>query len=164
MLAPRRRVENGCSVRPGGYSAWVYGVLFALWAIALLLANGCGADRGPQRVVVAGTVSFQGEPLPRGEIRFVPAKGSTGPVSVANIIDGKYRADARGGVPVATHQIQIVAYRVNPDGPKQDPQDSHAGPPPTEQYLPAKYNSASELELVVEAGHDDIRKNFELVR
>ena len=143
---------------------WWCCVLLAMWAIAMLSASGCGGDRGPPRVVVAGTVTFQGEPLARGEIRFVPTKGSTGPVSVANVVDGKYRADARGGVPVATQQIQIFAYRVKQGGPKRDPHDLHAGPPPTEQYLPAKYNSASELEMVVEPGRGEIHKDFQLVQ
>ena len=104
------------------------------------------------------------EPLARGEIRFVPAKGSTGPVSVANVVEGKYCADSRGGVPVGTQHIQVFAYRIRQGGPTRDPNDQHAGPPPAEQYLPAKYNSASELEMVVEPGRGEIRKDFELVR
>lgn len=84
-------------------------------------------------------------------------------MAVANIVDGKYRADARGGVPVATQHIEIYAYRETYDPRKQNPEDTHAGPPPTEQYLPAKYNATSDLELVVEAGRGEIHKDFDLV-
>ena len=37
---------------------------------------GCRANQGPERVVVAGTVTYRGEPIKRGVIRFVPSRGT----------------------------------------------------------------------------------------
>lgn len=142
---------------------------FLVGCVFLLVTalGGCGRGHGPTRIVVAGTVTYEGKPVGQGQIRFVPVKGSTGPVSVAEVVDGKYRADAKGGVPVATQRVEIYAYR--PD-PKFDAAHVRRPPsvgassdwPPKEQYLPAKYNDRSELELIVETGHGEVRRDFEL--
>lgn len=130
-----------------------------------LLAIGCGGgcgNSGPQRAVVSGAVSYHGQPVADGEIRFSPNKGTTGPVTLASIVDGKYRTDAKGGVPIGTHKVQILAYL--PD-PLSKPE--HKGTPaerPRKQYLPAKYNDQSELELVIEPDRGSIVKDFELAK
>jgi hypothetical protein len=129
-------------------------------------AVGCSRDQGPPRVVVCGAVTYQGKPVAQGQIRFVPTKGSTGPVSIASIVDGRYRADAKGGLPVATQRVEILAYRLDPKHNRQDPPPPGIGTssewPPKEQYLPTKYNTQSILELVVDADRGEIHKDFEL--
>jgi hypothetical protein len=136
---------------------------------SLLLASlvGCGRPSDdPPRVVVSGTVTYRQKPVAQGQIRFVPAKGSKGPLAVANIVDGQYRADARGGVPVATQKVEILAYRPDPQykGQEQNrpPMMTPADWPPKLQYLPSKYNTESMLELGVELGQGEIRKDFQL--
>ena len=140
-------------------------VLASLGCGALLAAlGGCGGKGGPERVVVSGTVTYNGKPLPEGEIRFVPLSTCPVPTSGALIVDGQYRAEGHGGVPVGTHKIQIEAYRkgaaASPAGrrvpPMAAPGDGRM------QYLPAKYNLNTQLEITVSPGSPPITKNFEL--
>ena len=79
---------------------YVYGLLLASLCVA-----GCGG--GLDVIPVHGTVTFAGKPIPDGEIRFVPIEGTKGPASVGNIVNGEYKVEARGGVPVGKHRIEI---------------------------------------------------------
>lgn len=56
--------------------------------------------------------------MPRGFVRFVPIGDTHGPATSARIFDGKYRADNRGGVPLGTHRVEIIAQR--PTGEKKE--------------------------------------------
>jgi hypothetical protein len=129
-------------------------------ATAAVFFGGCG-DRGPERVVVSGAVTYNGKPIPAGDIRFVPVGTSGAPMTGAEIKDGKYTADGYGGVPVATHKIE--AYRADPTG-----KTGNAPPPimargaPRHQYLPKRYNIDSELKITVEPGSKQITKDFDL--
>jgi hypothetical protein len=121
--------------------------------------SGCRGDRGPERVVVAGTVAYNGKPVDEGIIRFMPVSTSLVPAIGARIADGKYRVDGHGGAPVGTHKIQIEAYRLL----------SGAGAPqvgargvPHDQYLPKRYNAQSQLQITIEPGSREITKNFDL--
>ena len=68
--------------------------------IACLLpwTGGCGGD-GISRHRVAGSVTFDGRPLPAGEIYFEPdaAQGNVGPTGYARIRDGRF--DTAGDPP-----------------------------------------------------------------
>ena len=137
--------------------------------ILLLAITISGCERtGPPRVVVAGTVTYEGDPVVNGQIRFTPSKGSTGPTSIAVISNGAYRADHRGGVPVATQRVEILAYRPDPGYQNQTknvpPMFTPEEWPPKLQYLPEKYGAKSELEMVVQAGRGEIHKNFDLIK
>jgi hypothetical protein len=72
-------------------------VAAALCCLSVLV--GCGRS-GPVRFDVRGTVRFNGEPLPRGTIRFEPdaSKGNRGPVGIASIVDGEYTTAERGAM------------------------------------------------------------------
>jgi hypothetical protein len=135
--------------------------------LPLVALAGCGSD-GPARAVVVGKVTYQGQPVADGEIRFTPIKGTTGPLSVVKIVDGQFRADRLGGVPVATQRVEILAYRADPRYKGQEknkpPMYSAAEWPPKVQYLPEKYNTKTELEAVVEAGRGEVRHDFELAK
>lgn len=120
----------------------------------------------PVRVVVTGSVSYRGKPVAKGEIRFVPTKESKGPVTIAKITDGQFRAEAKGGVPVATQRVEILGYAPDPkykgQEQKRPPMFSADEWPPRLQYLPNKYNTESTLELIVASGQGDIHKDFDL--
>ena len=135
------------------------------WALTAAF-SGCGrTDRGPERVIVSGTVTYNGKAIANGVIRFVPAASSLVPTSGAKIEDGKYNADGHGGVPVGTHRIQIEAYRTVPIPAKAGvrlPPDIAALEGLPQQYLPKKYNTASELEITLQPGSRQITKSFEL--
>lgn len=135
----------------------------AVAMILTLVAIGCSRNRGPERVIVSGMVTYEGKPVAEGRIRFVPTKGTAGPVSIAKIVDGHYRADAKGGVPVATQRVEIIAYDRDSNNRDQSGNlPAGIGASERGQYLPAKYNDNSELELIVESTRDEIRKDFKL--
>jgi hypothetical protein len=129
--------------------------------------SGCGRD-GPPRAIVVGKVTYQGQPIADGQIRFTPSKGSTGPVAVAKIVDGQYRADHHGGVPLATLKVEILGYETDPRYKGQEnnkpPMFSADEWPPKRQYLPEKYNAKTELEAVLEDGTGEVRKDFDLAK
>ena len=135
--------------------------LFACMALVVILV-GCGGGR-LERCVVTGAVTYCGEPIKSGQIRFVPTKENHGPMWGAHIIDGKYLADGKGGVPVGSYHVEILAYRV----PERYANLAENARPPggdmaTEQYLPAKFNADTTLEFVVDPGSGRIKKDFNL--
>jgi len=141
-------------------------VRFAGAAFVILLtclSGGCGRD-GPERVIVTGTVTYRGEPIEVGQIRFLPTAGTEAPVSGAFIRNGKYVVDAKGGVPVGTHNVRIEARRIDPNyqPPPEGARQSAETSPPFQQYIPAKYNRETELEVTIESGSSTITKDFEL--
>lgn len=148
----------------GPWAGWA-AVAAVCWA--LLAVSWCGCGRGgPERVVVSGTVTYQGRPLETGTIRFRPIGGTRAPASGAEIIDGQYEVAARGGVPVGTYRVQIVAHRVDPRyAGAAEPATSGSvdGGPPRQQYLPEKYNTRSELTLTIEPGSGPITEDFVLI-
>ncbi|MEA1951388.1 MAG: hypothetical protein U9N87_08390 [Planctomycetota bacterium] len=134
-------------------------------AVAVLTVTACGKG-GLERVPVSGTVSFGGQPIAKGTIRFAPRKGQQIPMSGAHIKDGKYIADSKGGVVVGEYRIVIEAHRkgkqANPNIPLPPGVDRESIG--WVQYIPAKYNNESELTFTVESGAGDITKDFDLPR
>ena len=139
---------------------------FSIIGLALLailpIVVGCGAG-GVERADVAGTVTVDGAPLPMGEIRFLPTGETKGPVWTAFIKDGQYTTEGTKGTPVGDLRIEINGFRVPswykpPPGLTTEPEDM----PPTEQYLPTKYNAQSELKMTIASGSGRVEKNWEL--
>jgi hypothetical protein len=110
-------------------------LLPALFAAALL---GCGPSK-PETYPVSGTVTWNGQPLPEGSIRFEPEDAKGLPPDPGQIKDGKYQLQARPG----KKRVQIYATR---ESGKIDP---IMGAAPREQYIPAKYNDKTELRAEV---------------
>lgn len=95
-------------------------VLLAAVAVGCLLTGaGCGA-KGPVRYHIEGTVTYDGEPVPSGLIRFEPdaTKGNGGPVGYATIIDGRYTTAAQG----SKGALRGPLVAVMTGGPARDPQ------------------------------------------
>ena len=71
-----------------------------LLALSILLTlMGCGsAEDTPERYQISGTVSFDGKPVPTGEIVINPDAGNTGEGSYAVIKNGKYETAPGQGV------------------------------------------------------------------
>jgi hypothetical protein len=127
-----------------------------LACLTLVLVAGCRGKSGPERVALSGKVTFQGQAVEDGQIRFDPQAGTIAPVTIAPIKNGVYDAVASGGVPVGTHRVEIRAY--NP----KEPAPKGPGMPPRKQLLPAKYNTATELQITIDSGSRAITKNFDL--
>lgn len=110
-------------------------------AFAAFLASGCGGPKVEPTYEVRGTVSVDGEPLDVGDVYFVNEGAAP---SVFTVVNGAFSGQATAG----EHVVQIYAYKIVP-------------PPPTatgdveemkENYLPAEYNSESNLKATVESG------------
>jgi hypothetical protein len=112
-----------------------------LLLLATLAAScGCGSSNsGVEKVVITGTVTYDGTPIPNGEVRFYPIEGTKGAVSGGPIRDGAYTAQGKGGVPVGKHRVEIQGFRAA-KGSESLPEGGSA-----EQYLPAQFNENSTL-------------------
>lgn len=141
----------------------VYSTLFAeplaVGVLALACTVGCGKSSELEKVVVSGVVTLDGQPIPNGEIRFIPTAGTIGPVSGGAIKDGAYAAKAKGGVPLGNHQVEIRAFRANA---KSQGQAGLAGSEggAAEQYLAKRYNEQTTLTAKVDATTET--QDFEL--
>ena len=92
--------------------------VFACGIVAVVFATGCGSG-GPQRYHLEGKVTFDGQPVPNGLIRFEPdsTQGNAGPVGYAAITDGHYTTATEGSK--GALKGPIVAYLTG--GPAPDP-------------------------------------------
>src|SRR5262245_46426761 len=112
--------------------------------IGLLLTGfGCGSV---SEGIVQGPVTLDGVPVATGAVTFVPMDGETATAG-AMIKDGKFTAT----VPVGRKKVVLSAPKVvgqkklypTADSPVMDV---------TEEKLPARYNTRTELELDVKPG------------
>ncbi len=82
--------------------------------LTLLLAAsaiGCG-PKGPQRYEHWGTITFQGKPIPAGEIRFDPdLVGNDGPAGYAVIKNGQFdtRLRSESGAGAGKYRARVFA-------------------------------------------------------
>ena len=129
--------------------------------LAVLTITGCG-DRsdGPKRVLVCGSVTYAGQPIANGEIRFESLDGKTPPVGAA-ISDGSYKVSARGGVPVGNNRVVILGYRANPSMETKTDSPPGIGKPAV-QYIPVKYNAKSQLQITLDSEEDQKTLDFNL--
>lgn len=157
MLASRTPECRAHGKRRAGFVFWLG------WAAAVAFVMGC-SDKGPERTIVSGAVTYKGKPISDGTILFTPLATSQVPSAGASIIDGSYKVDVHGGVPVGTHRIIIEAFHLVPMvlSPGQSPPRNYFEGKAREQYLPKKYNANSELEITIEPGSPQITKHFEL--
>jgi hypothetical protein len=112
--------------------------------LGLLTLFGC-SNSG--RHGVEGTVTLDGQPLPKALITFRPKPGTASPSAGANVVDGKFSIASKGGLLPGKFRVEITAMRPT----NKQRTDPFSGKMVTldEQYIPAKYNTASELEAVI---------------
>ncbi len=132
-----------------------------LWLLPAALCLGCADSGGLDKVTVEGTVTYNGNPVQNGEIRFVPIEGTQGPVSGAPIVEGRYEAIAKGGVPVGKHTVQIEGYDTKGGGESQD-MISGGRTGARVNYIPAKYHRESQLTLQVSGDKSSMNHDFNL--
>jgi hypothetical protein len=107
------------------------------WGIALMACLvGCG--HGDGLLVISGTVSYDGKPLEKGLINFIPADGK-GPTAAAAIADGKYSVKIAPG----KKQVRIEGYKVL--GEHAFSRTNPRKVVDQKQILPPRYNTKSEL-------------------
>jgi hypothetical protein len=122
----------------------IHDLKFAACGLALLAClAGCG--RGGGMAAISGTVSYDGKPLEKGLISFVPIDGK-GPTAAAPVTDGKYSVKVAPGKKL----VKIEGYKVIGEHPfsRYNPRiviDQ-------KQILPPRYNTNSELTRDIACG------------
>jgi len=122
----------------------------AIACVLLALPAGCGSSPDlPPLAEVHGTVTLDGQALPRGTVQFVPdtSRGNRGPAAVGEIgPDGRYRLRTAGaeGAVLGWHKVRVTAT--------EEPTAQFPDPP---SILPSKYNSADTSGLTAEVKADE---------
>ena len=111
--------------------------------LGALLLLGC--DGKPSTYPVSGTVTFDGDPLPDGDILFVDADNKVGP-DAGKIKDGKFECKAKAG----KKNVQIRATRL--EKPKGGATGAMGETELPVDYIPEKYNIKTELQADVTSG------------
>jgi hypothetical protein len=127
--------------------AWI-GVLAA--AVCL----GCGSS-GPQRFSIGGTITFDGSPVPDGEILLTPDAATGGPTVAGHIENGEYFIPEKRGPLAGKYKVAISAERktgrkVSANMIGNETTDQY------EQYLPPRYNDQTTLTVSIDSDRDDL--------
>lgn len=106
---------------------WALGFGLVL-GFVMVTSLGCGPSK-PKTYPINGTVTFRGQPLPKGVVMMRP---QTGPAATAEIgPDGKYSLEIVAG----THAVQVVALNLSEEA-KEDMAKLAAA----QSLIPQKYN------------------------
>jgi hypothetical protein len=124
--------------------------------LCLILSGGCGNS---QRRNVEGNVTFNGMPLEKGYVMIRPEPGTASPSVGGEIVAGRFAISPKGGISPGKFRVEITASRTT-DKKIRDPIRGMVTT--EEQYIPAKYNVNSELELTVAPGNGNVAKSFAL--
>ena len=116
-------------------------------ALLSFVAIGCGDD-GPVKYEVTGIASFQGKPIEKGEIRFLPLDGK-GTVGSAPITDGEFELMSEPG----TKRVEIRAAVKSKRQMKGPP--GMTMPVMMDEMLPPKYHRESTLQKDVTPDGDN---------
>ena len=112
-------------------------------AACLIMAVGCSGDN---RQSLQGSVTLDDAPLATGYISFSPRAGTPGPTAGSEITDGRFAIERTRGTFPGMFRVEITASR---------PSGRHVEGVPGEvyeQFLPARYNTESELTANVVGG------------
>lgn len=114
--------------------------------LGVALLTGCGGSEGPERFDVAGEVTFDGQPVPAGDVTFEPdpTQGNEGPQGFALIRDGRYdtASESGRGVIGGPHTVRVTGWEEVPAPPDPD----NYGAPPTVPALFPEYTTTANLE------------------
>ena len=124
----------------------IFTTLFALLATTMIV--GCGSSELNMHPV-SGKVTFDGQPVREGRIQFRAVGGDQRAFS-AEIKDGQYQLKALAG----KVRVEVTASRPVPG--KFDESNPGEKVPVGEMYIPARYNSRTELTAEVAAGKNQI--------
>lgn len=125
-------------------------------SLLVMAITGCGPG-GPPTYPVTGMVTFEGKPIPDGQIIFFPTEEGLTP-DAGPIKDGKFSFVAREG----EKRVQIEATREVPGKTIPQPPPLTGTIPVTEMYIPEVYNSKSKLRVTVTDSAPDNQFDFDL--
>ena len=107
--------------------------LIGLGFLAGMTVLGCGRGDAPTRVVVYGTVDWQGSPLAAGSVSFLPEQGAKTPPAIADIVRGEYRFTASNGPLAGAYRVVVMLAPGAKKGmldaaPRKSPASAHDVP------------------------------------
>ncbi len=121
-------------------------VSLAVVAVVLSFVAGCGSGVRAidGSVLVSGTVTFNGQPLEQGMVRFAPESGGKAQPATGQIKNGKFTmltTASSPGVVVGKYKVSIISNKpfAPPALKPGTPPDSKAKLEP-ESLIPTKYN------------------------
>ena len=117
---------------------------------------GCDDSSGG-RHSISGTVTYESEPLAKGNITFLPKNG--GQPAASMVVAGDFSIPAKKGLMPGKYRVEIKARRAT--GKTFLDEESGKTEDELVQYLPPKYNRRTELEVTVVRG-DRNTFSFEL--
>ncbi len=89
-----------------------------LIAVCVIVATviGCGGKDGPQRYQREGKVTFNGQPVAKGEIIISPdrEKGAKGPGTTVTFENGEYQTRDGMGTLSGPHVVEVSGYNGKP--------------------------------------------------
>lgn len=118
-------------------------LLAGLLPCLLAAFSGCG---GNDLATVRGQVTLDGKPIESGLITFLPVDGK-GASGGAKIVNGQYETQLDPG----EKTVSILAERVT-ETHQSKPGDPAGTIEIKQQYLPAKYNTATTLKATITPG------------
>ena len=115
--------------------------------VALFSVVGCGEGDKFNRQAVSGTISYDGKPLPFGNIEFAPENGQPTNL-ILEVKAGKFDAKKEFGLAPGKYTIRVQGTETAPLPPKDVPGDV----PPPKTLVPDKYNAASKETIEIKVG------------
>jgi hypothetical protein len=129
-----------------------------LGGATLLLLSGCSGERKEGLAPVTGQITFDGEPVPSGQVFFYPAAG--GRSSSGTIDQGKYVLTSfkpGDGALIGKHKVVIDGTEIPAPPPDIDAPAATAIPvfTPPKRILPAQYYDRAETPLEADVKDED---------
>ncbi|QEG18695.1 hypothetical protein GmarT_45850 [Gimesia maris] len=90
-----------------------WNVIKLMSVLIVLAAVGCGGQaEGPQRYTLTGTVTYQGKPVPEGEIVITPDRSAnhSGLGSYATIKNGHYETAPGKGITGGAYLLSVTGF------------------------------------------------------
>lgn len=136
---------------------------FCVWSPLVAIIVGCSRPSpGPETlptVPTSGKVTYNGSPVDKGTLTFVPAGPNDGRGEKAAISAGTYQTEAGRGLVVGNYLVIVQVPQV--DVAELEKEGEKVDPPPE---LPGKYTDprTTDLKLKVTDADSSIVKDFEL--
>ncbi|HWL10124.1 MAG TPA: hypothetical protein VNQ76_17090 [Planctomicrobium sp.] len=126
-----------------------------LW---ITIIQGCGKSSHHHPASAEGLVTFRGEPIQKGVIRFQVEDGTPGAGGLGPIEDGQYQIPLTSGLKSGTYTVSIYGFRKTGRVIKID----ESTPPVEEekQFIPRQYNDEATVFHQVLPGDNTL--NFSL--
>jgi hypothetical protein len=140
-------------------------MFFVLACGVLPLSLGCGGSyEGPKRIPVAGTVTFDGQPLSEGHITFVP-EGGDQRQATGVIANGQFNIPEEMGPNVGSYKVRIIATE---SAGADDAAAAEVGADMTDelatggqQLIPPIYNDQTTLTAKIREGMEPLTFDLE---